>query len=94
MVDGTSVTLLEAMYLKCLCLVPDIPGNREWIDNDLNGFVFQSLEETLERSIYLFAEGNNVTNMTQNAHDIVVARANWTKNSRELVSFISDQCHA
>jgi glycosyltransferase involved in cell wall biosynthesis len=93
-VDGTSVTLLEAMYLKCLCLVPDIPSNREWIKNDENGFTFESLDETLEKSIKLFSESAYVSRITQNAHETVVERANWKQNSRDLVSFISDQCHA
>lgn len=93
-VDGTSVTLLEAMYLKCLCLVPDTPSNREWINSDLNGFVFESLEKSLEESINLFAESDFVTAMTQRAHDIVVEKANWTQNSKDLVRFISDQFRA
>ena len=93
-VDGTSVTLLEAMYLKCLCLVPDIPSNREWIDNEKNGFVFESLEKTLDYSIKLLAEDDFVTTMTQNAHNIVVEKANWIKNSRDLLNFISDHSHA
>jgi glycosyltransferase involved in cell wall biosynthesis len=93
-VDGTSVTLLEAMYLKCLCLVPDIPSNKEWIKNGENGFVFESLEETLEKSINLFETSDFVLRITQKAHQVVVERANWEQNSRNLVRFISDQCHA
>lgn len=93
-VDGTSVTLLEAMYLKCLCLVPDISSNKEWIKNGENGFTFVSLEETLEESINLFSKKNGILRITQNAHKTVVGRANWKQNSRDLVSFISDQCHA
>jgi glycosyltransferase involved in cell wall biosynthesis len=93
-VDGTSVTLLEAMYLKCLCLVPDLPSNREWINNEVNGFVFESLEKTLECSINLFEENDFVTTITQNAHNLVVENANWIKNSRDLVNFITDQSRA
>ena len=93
-VDGTSVTLLEAMYLKCLCLVPDLPSNREWIDSGVNGFVFKSLETTLKESINLIENSNSIATIVQNAHDTVVTRASWERISREFVHFISNQCHA
>ncbi len=38
--DSTSVSLLEAMALGFVPIVTDIPGNREWIEDKKNGFVF------------------------------------------------------
>ena len=37
--DGASVTLLEAMASGLLPIVSDIPANREWIDDGVNGFL-------------------------------------------------------
>ena len=37
--DGTSVSLLEAMGSGAFPVVTDIPANREWITNGLNGFL-------------------------------------------------------
>jgi glycosyltransferase involved in cell wall biosynthesis len=38
--DSTSVSLLEAMALGPIPIVTDIPGNREWIEDRENGFLF------------------------------------------------------
>jgi L-malate glycosyltransferase len=38
--DSTSVSLLEAMACGLFPIVSDIPGNREWIINGENGFLF------------------------------------------------------
>ncbi len=40
-VDGSSVTLMEALASGLPCLVSDIPGNREWIDQGVNGWLFR-----------------------------------------------------
>ncbi|MDI6841078.1 MAG: glycosyltransferase [bacterium] len=37
--DGTSATLLEAMALGAFPVVTDIPANREWIQDGINGFL-------------------------------------------------------
>lgn len=41
-IDSTSVSLLEAMACGLPPIVTDIPGNREWIENGVNGFLFPS----------------------------------------------------
>jgi len=38
--DSTSVSLLEAMACRLFPVVSDIAGNREWITDGLNGFLF------------------------------------------------------
>lgn len=37
--EGLPISLLEAMYLKRICLVSNVIGNRDVIQNGLNGFV-------------------------------------------------------
>ncbi|MES2940136.1 MAG: glycosyltransferase [Pseudomonadota bacterium] len=39
-VDGTSVSLLEAMASRRAVVVSDIPGNREWVEPGRNGLLF------------------------------------------------------
>ena len=43
--EGLSISLLEAMYLKKLCIVSDIPGNLNVISNGVNGFACSSRED-------------------------------------------------
>jgi L-malate glycosyltransferase len=38
--DGSSISLLEAMACGCPVLVSDIPGNREWVQPGVNGWLF------------------------------------------------------
>lgn len=37
--DGTAVSLLEAMAYGCIPIVSDLPANREWITDGLNGII-------------------------------------------------------
>jgi glycosyltransferase involved in cell wall biosynthesis len=43
--EGLSISLLEAMYLKKICLVSDIEGNRNVIQNYENGIICQSVND-------------------------------------------------
>ncbi|MBI5823974.1 MAG: glycosyltransferase family 4 protein [Chloroflexi bacterium] len=40
-VDGSSVSLMEALACGLPCLVSDIPANKEWIIEDENGWLFR-----------------------------------------------------
>ncbi|MBK9729735.1 MAG: glycosyltransferase family 4 protein [Chitinophagaceae bacterium] len=41
--DATSVSLLEGMSAGCIPLLSDLPANREWITNHVNGIVTEQL---------------------------------------------------
>ena len=43
--EGLPISLLEAMYMKKLCIVSDVIGNRDVIRNGENGFVCQTAED-------------------------------------------------
>ncbi len=43
--EGLSISLLEAMYLKCICIVSNCVGNRNVIQTDVNGFRCNSATE-------------------------------------------------
>lgn len=42
--EGLPIALLEAMYLKKICIVSNVIGNRDVIKNEENGFVCDDLE--------------------------------------------------
>lgn len=42
--DGTSISLLEAMYAGCLPILSDLPANREWVIHNENGFIVSDIE--------------------------------------------------
>lgn len=43
--EGLPISLLEAMYMKKLCVVSNVIGNRDVIENGRNGFVCEGLGE-------------------------------------------------
>lgn len=82
-VDGTSVTLLQAMAVGTTCIVSDIPGNREWISPRESGLLFpcgdvRALASALDAALEAPAAWAETTRRV--AHE----RANWAVNSKEI----------
>lgn len=46
--EGLPISLLEAMYMKKVCIVNDVIGNNDVIENKINGFVCSKLEDYLD----------------------------------------------
>lgn len=46
--EGLPISLLEAMYMKKVCIVSDVIGNRDVIDNGRNGYVGKSVDNYVE----------------------------------------------
>lgn len=46
--EGLPISLLEAMYMKKLCVVSDVIGNRDVIHNGDNGYVCKNVENFVE----------------------------------------------
>jgi glycosyltransferase involved in cell wall biosynthesis len=47
--DGTSLSLLEAMKYKCILLVSNIVSNRSWVLDGVNGYLFNSKKDFIEK---------------------------------------------
>jgi glycosyltransferase involved in cell wall biosynthesis len=60
--DSTSVSLLEAMASQLPVVVTDIEGNREWVKDNVNGFVVpKSDPDLLAEKIKLLIEDKNAS---------------------------------
>lgn len=60
--DGTAVSLLEAMSAGCIPVVPDLPVSKEWIENGVNGIIYDGsnpFEKALDLNPAEVAEKNN-----------------------------------
>jgi glycosyltransferase involved in cell wall biosynthesis len=54
--DGTSISLLESLAYGCLPIVSDLPANREWIQDGVNGIISTGdLSKDLERLLQMDA---------------------------------------
>ncbi len=88
--DGTSVSLLEAMSFGLFPVVSDIKGNREWIVDGINGFLFDPKDKN---ELYLkLKEAINNKNLRKDAFlinkKIIERRANWEKNLNIFKEFV------
>jgi glycosyltransferase involved in cell wall biosynthesis len=84
--DGSSVSLMEALACGVPALVSDIPGNREWVSEGQQGWLFPvgdgaALADKIERAMQDRAA---LRSMSQNARTTAEARADWQRNKLGL----------
>ena len=86
-VDGSSVSLMEAMGCGLPCLISDIPANKEWVTEGENGWLFADGDaDALAAKILRAAEMRDTLNeIGARARLIAEQRADWTKNFQKLL---------
>jgi glycosyltransferase involved in cell wall biosynthesis len=57
--DGTALSLLEAMYLGAVVLLSNIPANRSWVVDGLNGYLFDTKESFITKMKHLLNMNEN-----------------------------------
>jgi glycosyltransferase involved in cell wall biosynthesis len=84
--DGTSISLLEAMACGCPVLVSDIPGNREWVQQGENGWLFPDGDaQALSRAIIQAVEQRErLPEMGREARRVAEQRADWKLNFPQI----------
>jgi hypothetical protein len=46
--EGLPISLLEAMYIKKICIVSNVVGNKDVIKNGYNGYICDNIEQFVE----------------------------------------------
>lgn len=86
-VDGTSVTLLEALACGLPCLVSDIPGNKEWIEDGVNGWLFRDgdVDDLAEKISFAIKNRRSFEKISEAARKTAEQKADWKKNFGKLL---------
>lgn len=85
--DGSSISLLEAMACGRPALVSDIPGNREWVEPGVHGWLFPDgdvtgLAQALNTAL---DQRSQLPTMGRAARALVERRADWQSNFPQLL---------
>lgn len=80
--DSTSVTLLEAMACGAFPIVSDLPANREWIEDNKNGFILKdnSVEELKQLMKKALNDNDLFEKVKERNESIIKSRAIWNDN--------------
>ncbi len=84
--DSTSVSLLEAMALGLIPVVTDIPGNREWIEDKKNGFLFPISDHhaLAKQLIYTMNEFTDWNDFKEKNISLIERKALWEDNMKAV----------
>ena len=94
-VDGSSVSLMEALASGLPCLVSDIPGNREWITERENGWLFPDgdADALATKILQIMDQRETLPKIGSAARAVAEERADWTKNSAKLMQAYQQVVH-
>jgi L-malate glycosyltransferase len=86
-VDGSSVTLMEALASGLPCLVSDIAGNREWVEDGVNGWLFRDgdVDDLAEKILNAIRNRRSFNKMGEAARQTAEQKADWKKNFGKLL---------
>ncbi len=86
-VDGSSVSLMEALACGLPCLVSDIPANKEWVQEGYNGWLFPDGDHNAlaEKILKAIEQREKLSEIGQKARATAEEKADWPKNVQILL---------
>jgi glycosyltransferase involved in cell wall biosynthesis len=87
-VDGSSVSLMEALACGLPCLVSDIPANQEWVTEDLNGWLFPdgNVDALAAGILQACEQRRSLAKIGRAARATAEEKADWKKNFQKLLA--------
>jgi len=86
-VDGSSVSLMEALACGLPCLVSDISANKEWVFEDKNGWLFRDgdVNHLAEKILAAMNQREKLPEIGRASRNEAEKRADWKKNAAALM---------
>jgi glycosyltransferase involved in cell wall biosynthesis len=86
-IDGSSVSLMEALACGSAILVSDIPANKEWIRQDVNGWMFRDGDtaDLAGKILWISSRPGVIPRIRREARKVAEARADWSTNFKVLL---------
>lgn len=86
-VDGSSLSLMEAMSCGTIPLVSNIPSNREWVEEGVSGFLFEDGDgaQLSARLLALDKIRQKLPIISREAQAVAEDRADWQKNQQIML---------
>lgn len=86
-VDGSSVTLMEALASGLPCLVSDIAGNKEWVEDGVNGWLFRDgdMDDLAQKILNAIKSRKSFKKIGEAARETAEQKADWKKNFGKLL---------
>jgi glycosyltransferase involved in cell wall biosynthesis len=82
--EGLPIAILEAMAMRKPLLVSNVIGNKDTVDESYNGFVYNTIEEAIDKIEYLFDEKNR-NKMGNHSYRKVFEEYNKDNNFLKLI---------
>jgi glycosyltransferase involved in cell wall biosynthesis len=107
--EGLPISLLEAMYMKKVCIVSDVIGNRDVIHNEKNGYVCRKTDEfihaiketqtsdvtaLINRAYQDIMDEYNTNVMTEKYSEIYMNKLRTIRGGQREVIFIAVCCES
>ena len=90
--DGTSFSLQEAMSCALAPIVTDLPANREWVTDGVNGFLiaFDDIQSLADRIVYLIRNDEVRREFGRLSREIIIERAEFKKEMEKLAAIYEE----
>lgn len=93
--EGLPITLLEAMYMKKICMVSNVMGNRDVIDSGENGFICETEREYCEKIEKIIKEEVDYKKIQNKAKEKILAEHSMDTMAEEYLKIYGkgDDCY-
>lgn len=86
-IDGSSVSLMEALASGLPALASDIPANKEWVSEGINGWLFPDgdVDALASGILRAYSERKDMKSISRAARRTAEKKADWKENFQKLL---------